>query len=158
MFCSYSFALTVLLFVVQAFAQICVIPALSCLLLTSPQDYQLQILQVCKLILLLVSTTPSCSITVKSLIVANALSLYCRLMVHLRGNFMLPSAQRARQKIGRLRFTFTPNRKREFVPRDQVFSLFFVYCLLLIHKNKQFYASFIHKNRSRQFFPAYFLF
>ncbi|CAH3022453.1 unnamed protein product, partial [Porites evermanni] len=31
----------------QAFAQICVIPALSCLLLTSPQDYQLQILQVC---------------------------------------------------------------------------------------------------------------
>ena len=26
--------------------------------------------------------------------------------------------------------------KREFVPRDQVFPLFFVYCLLLLHKNK----------------------
>ena len=36
----------------------------------------------------------------------------------------------------RLRFTFTPNGKREFVPRDQVFPLFFVYCLLLLHKNK----------------------
>ena len=38
--------------------------------------------------------------------------------------------------IERLRFTFTPNGKREFVPRDQVFPLFFVYCLLLLHKNK----------------------
>ena len=38
--------------------------------------------------------------------------------------------------LGRLRFTFTPNRKREFVPRDQVFPLFFVYSLLLLHKNK----------------------
>ena len=38
--------------------------------------------------------------------------------------------------IERLRFTFTPNGKREFVPRDQVFSLFFVYCLLLLHKIK----------------------
>ena len=36
----------------------------------------------------------------------------------------------------RHRFTFTPNGKREFVPRDQVFPLFFVYCLLLLHKNK----------------------
>ena len=38
--------------------------------------------------------------------------------------------------IERLRFTFTPNGKREFVPRDQVFPLFFVYCLMLLHKNK----------------------
>ena len=38
-----------------------------------------------------------------------------------------------------LRFTFTPNGEREFVPRDQVFSLFCVYCLLLLHKN--------HKNK-----------
>ena len=36
----------------------------------------------------------------------------------------------------RLRFTFTPNGKREFVPRDEVFSLFFVYCILFPHKNK----------------------
>ena len=35
-----------------------------------------------------------------------------------------------------LRFTLTPNGKREFVPRDQVFPLFFVYRLLLLHKNK----------------------
>ena len=37
------------------------------------------------------------------------------------------------------RFTFTPNSKREFVPRDQVspyFPLFSVYSLLLLHKNK----------------------
>ena len=40
------------------------------------------------------------------------------------------------QSIERLRFTSTPNGKREFVPRDQVFPLFFVYCLLLLHKNK----------------------
>ena len=38
--------------------------------------------------------------------------------------------------LERLRFTFTPNGKREFVPRDQVFPLFFVYCLFLLHKNK----------------------
>ena len=49
--------------------------------------------------------------------------------------------------IERLRFTFTPNDKREFVPRDQVFPLFFVYCLLLLHKNK----CFVHKNRSGLF-------
>ena len=35
-----------------------------------------------------------------------------------------------------LRFTFTPNGRREFVPRDQVFPIFSVYCLLLLHKNK----------------------
>ena len=33
--------------------------------------------------------------------------------------------------IERLRFTFTPNGKSEFVPRDQVSSLTVVYCLLL---------------------------
>ena len=40
--------------------------------------------------------------------------------------------------IERLRFTFTPNGKREFAPRDQVFPLFFVYCLLLLHKISSF--------------------
>ena len=34
------------------------------------------------------------------------------------------------------RFTFTPNGKREFVPRDQVFPLIVVNCLLLQLKNK----------------------
>ena len=38
--------------------------------------------------------------------------------------------------LERLRFTFTPNCRREFVPRDQVFPLFSVYSLLLLHKNK----------------------
>ena len=41
------------------------------------------------------------------------------------------------------RFTFTPNGKREFVPRDQVFPRIGVYCLLLLHKltvvSSQFY-------------------
>ena len=47
--------------------------------------------------------------------------------------------------IVRLRFTFTPNGKREFVPRDQVFPSIVVYCLLLLHKNKKFHASFIRR-------------
>ena len=34
----------------------------------------------------------------------------------------------------RLRFTFTPNGRREFVPRDKVFPLFSVNSLLLLHK------------------------
>ena len=51
-----------------------------------------------------------------------------------------------------------PNGKCEFVQRKQVFPLFFVYCLLLLHKSKLFYASLIHKNRSGQFLSAYFLF
>ena len=38
--------------------------------------------------------------------------------------------------LERLRFTFMPNGKREFVPRDQVFPLTVVYRLLLLHKNK----------------------
>ena len=40
--------------------------------------------------------------------------------------------------------TFMPNAKREFVPRDQVFPLIVVYCVLLLLE-KQFHASFIHK-------------
>ena len=60
--------------------------------------------------------------------------------------------------IEKLRFTFTPNGKREFVPRDQVFSLIVVYYLLLLLKNKWFPASFILKNCSGQFLSAYFLF
>ena len=31
---------------------------------------------------------------------------------------------------------FTPNGKREFVPRDQVSPLIVVYCLVLLHRNK----------------------
>ena len=46
----------------------------------------------------------------------------------------------------RLRFTFAPNGRREFLPRDQVFPLLSVYSLLLLHKNKYFYSSFILKN------------
>ena len=38
--------------------------------------------------------------------------------------------------LERLRFTFTPNGRLEFVPRDQVCPLFSVYSLLLLHKNK----------------------
>ena len=60
--------------------------------------------------------------------------------------------------LERLRFTFTPNGKREFVPRDEVFPLIVVYCFLLVHRNKWFHASFIHKNRSGLFLSSYFLF
>ena len=60
--------------------------------------------------------------------------------------------------VERLRFTFTLNGKREFVPRDQVFPLIVVNCLLLQLTNKQFHASFIHKNCSGEFLSAYFLF
>ena len=38
--------------------------------------------------------------------------------------------------VKRLRFTFTPNGKREFVPSDQVFPLIVGYFLLLLLKNK----------------------
>ena len=38
--------------------------------------------------------------------------------------------------IERLRFTFMPNGKRQFVPRDQVCHLIVVNCLLLLHRNK----------------------
>ena len=38
--------------------------------------------------------------------------------------------------IERLRFVFTPNGKREFVPRDQVSPLIVVYSLVLLHRNK----------------------
>ena len=60
--------------------------------------------------------------------------------------------------IERLRFTFMPNGKHEFEPCDQVFPLFVVNCLLLQLKNKQFHASYIHKNCSGQFLSTYFLF
>ena len=60
--------------------------------------------------------------------------------------------------LERLRFTFTPNGSRELVPRDQVFPLIVVFCILLLLKNKQFYASVISKNCSGQFFSACFLF
>ena len=39
-------------------------------------------------------------------------------------------------ELERLRFTFTPNSKQEFVSRDQLFPLIAVYCLLLVLKNK----------------------
>ena len=38
--------------------------------------------------------------------------------------------------LERLRFTFTPNGRREFVPRDQGFPLFFASSLLLLRKNE----------------------
>ena len=55
--------------------------------------------------------------------------------------------------LERLRFTFTPNGRREFVPRDQVLPLF------IASKQKQVvYASFNHRNRSGLFLSVYFLF
>ena len=68
------------------------------------------------------------------------------------------SQERIIERLERLRFTFTPNGKREFVPRDEVFPLIVVYCFLLVHRNKWFHASFIHKNRSGLFLSSYFLF
>ena len=50
--------------------------------------------------------------------------------------------------LERFRCTFTPNGKREFVPRDQVSPLIVGYCLLLLHRNKKLHTSFIHKNCS----------
>ena len=38
--------------------------------------------------------------------------------------------------LERIRFTFTPNGRREFVPRDQVSPLFFAYSLLVLRKNE----------------------
>ena len=52
---------------------------------------------------------------------------------------------------GIMRSTFTPKGKRKFVPRDEVFPLIVVHCFLLLHRNKWFHASFIHKNCSGQF-------
>ena len=46
------------------------------------------------------------------------------------------SASRSVFLIERLRFTFMPNGKREFVPRDQVFPLIVVNCSLLQLENK----------------------
>ena len=47
---------------------------------------------------------------------------------------------------------FTPNGLSEFIPRGQVLiPLIAVYCLLPLLKNKQFDASFIHKNYSGQY-------
>ena len=40
------------------------------------------------------------------------------------------------QEIERLRFTFRPNGRREFLPRDQVSPLFSFYSLLLPRKHK----------------------
>ena len=40
------------------------------------------------------------------------------------------------QEIERLRFTFTPNGRREFLPHDQVSPLFSFYSLLLPRKHK----------------------
>ena len=56
-----------------------------------------------------------------------------------------------RNFLERLRFMFTPNGKREYVTRDQVF------CVLLLLKNEKFLATFIPKNCPGQFLFAYFL-
>ena len=53
----------------------------------------------------------------------------------------------ARTCLGRT-CPFVPNGRREFVPRDQLSALFSVYSFLLLHKNKKFYTSFNHRNRS----------
>ena len=47
--------------------------------------------------------------------------------------------------------------KRAFVPRDQIFTLIAVYCLLILHKNESFHDSSIHDNCSGQFLTPYFL-
>ena len=60
--------------------------------------------------------------------------------------------------LERLRFTFTPNGRREFLPRDQVFPLFSVYSLLFLDKNKLFYVSFNNRNLFGLFLSAYLLF
>ena len=60
--------------------------------------------------------------------------------------------------LERLIFTFTPNGRREFVPRDQVFALFSLSSSLLLHKNMSFYAIFHHRNLSGLFLSVYFLF
>ena len=44
--------------------------------------------------------------------------------------------------IERLCFTFTPNGKREFVPRDQDFHLLVIYCSLSLNTNLLFYTIF----------------
>ena len=44
--------------------------------------------------------------------------------------------------IERLCFTFTPNGKREFVPRDQDSHLLVIYCSLSLHTNLLFYTIF----------------
>ena len=64
--------------------------------------------------------------------------MYRRHTVHREINGELKSQSRvtAVLLIQRLRVTFISNSKREFVPRDQVFPLIVVYCLLLLHKNK----------------------
>ena len=62
------------------------------------------------------------------------------------------------ERLEKFRVTFTPNGKRELVPRDHVFPWIVAYCLLLLHKNKYFHARFIQRNCSGQFLWAYFLF
>ena len=54
----------------------------------------------------------------------------------------------------RLRFTFTLNGKREFVPREQVFSLLVVYCSLFLHLTTD--LNFIYKNCLELFLSAHF--
>ena len=53
--------------------------------------------------------------------------------------------------LGRFRVTFTPEGNGIFVPRDQVSLSIVVYFLSLLHKNKWFIISFIHKNCLGQF-------
>ena len=54
----------------------------------------------------------------------------------LRGEKEKREVSDSNKLIQRLRFTFTPNGRREFVPHDQDSPLFSVYSLLLLHKNK----------------------
>ena len=43
---------------------------------------------------------------------------------------------RQNKLLEKSRFALKKNGRREFVPRDQVFPLFSIYSLLLLHKNK----------------------
>ena len=85
-------------------------------------------------------------------------ALFLRPYLPFQGDFVRKTSDHAQEVPFQLKFTFTPNGKREFVPRDQVFFVLVVYCLLLLLKNKYFHASFIHKNCSGQFLFSYFLF
>ena len=69
-------------------------------------------------------------------------SFFCHLILTLIAHGMVMKLQTliicSVASLDTLRFTFTPNGKREFVPRDQVFPLIVANCLLLQLTNKKF--------------------
>ena len=73
------------------------------------------------------------------IIVNSFYSFLVREIVKLNLKFAVNFAVNLIMLIERLRFTFTPNSRLEFIPRDQVSPLFsnsFTRSLLLLHKNK----------------------